>query len=274
MSKIHPTATVDPAAQVADDAELGPGVVIDGPVRIGRRVRIIAQAHVTGHTEIGDDCVIHPFAAIGGPPQDYAYKGQRSYCRVGPRTILREGVTIHCGTMPESLTEVGADCMLMANSHVAHNCRVADRVVLVNGVLLGGHVQVGHHAFLGGSAMAHQFVRIGEYAMIGGGAIIVQDCPPFMTVIDRGNCIGLNRVGLRRNQVPQEDINELRRLHRELLCSGVPIQSAARAAAERVQTPSGRRLIEFLLSESRRGFVGGPQRQALSTDPVLAAEDA
>jgi UDP-N-acetylglucosamine acyltransferase len=256
MTRIHPSAVVDPQAELAGDVEVGPLAVIDGPVRIAAGTRVLAQAHLCGHTEIGPHCVIHPFAAIGGLPQDVAHTGERSFVRVGARTVIREGVTIHRGTTPESVTAVGSDCMLMANSHVAHNCRVGDHVVLVNGVLLAGHVQVGDHAVLGGSCGVHQFCRIGEFTMIGGLTAITQDAAPFMSYINRSECIGVNRVGLRRNGFSRAAITELAELHHELFRSRRSLRSAAEECATRVKTDAGKRLLEFVRADSRRGIAG------------------
>jgi len=256
MPMIHPTAVISRDAQIGQDAEIGPYAVIEGPVTIGRRVRILAHAYLVGHTRIGDDCVIHPFAAIGGPPQDYAHTGQRSYCVVGDRTVIREGVTIHRATDPEATTEVGEDCMLMAYCHIAHDCRVDHHVVMTNAALLAGHVQVGHHTVFGGLAAVHQFVRIGEMAMIGGRATLTQDAAPFMTFTERNRCIGINRVGLRRRDVPSQDIDELRHLHRQVFRSAKPLRQAVHNVADQVHTASGRRLVEFLLAGSKRGIAG------------------
>ncbi|HRX86767.1 MAG TPA: acyl-ACP--UDP-N-acetylglucosamine O-acyltransferase [Phycisphaerae bacterium] len=273
MPSIHPNASVSPEAELEADVEVGPYVVIDGPVRVGAGTRIIAQAHLTGHTEIGPECVIHPFAAIGGPPQDRAHTGERSYCRVGARTVLREGVTIHRGTAPESTTSVGDDCMIMAWAHVAHNCTVADRVILINGVQLAGHCSVGRCTVIGGLAAVHQFCRIGEYAMVGGGALITQDALPFMSHVDRNICTGINRIGLRRNGFTAEAIDELRTIHRRFFRSGTTIGRAARDFADQARTDAGRRLIEFALAPSRRSIGGrslGAARKRGQEDSTVA----
>ena len=261
MTAIHPTAIISGEARLGEAVRIGPHVVIEGPVEIGRGVRIIAQAYLTGYTTVGEGCEIHPFAAIGGPPQDQAYTGQRSYCRIGARSIIREGVTIHRGTHAESATVIGSDCMLMANAHVAHNCNIGDHVVLTSGVLLAGHVEVGHHAVLGGGCGAHQFVRIGEYAMIGGLARITQDAAPFMSYAERNECLGVNRVGLRRNGFSNEQIDELRTLHRTLFRQGGAMRKAA-ALRESARTDAGKRLLEFVLAKSKRGIGGRRQRMA------------
>jgi UDP-N-acetylglucosamine acyltransferase len=247
---------VDPRAELGDSVEIGPGVVVQGPVQIGARTRIVAQAFICGHTTLGEDCLIHPFAAIGSAPQDRAYKGERSYVRIGPRCELREGVTVHCGTQPETETVIGADCLLMANSHVAHNCRIDDNVTLVNGVLLAGHVRIGKRVTMGGAAVAHQFVEIGEFVMVGGAARATQDLAPYMSFTERNYCLGVNRIGLRRNGFGVEEINELNDLHRLIFRSREPLGCAAKHLSDRVQTAPGRRLIEFILQPHRRGLAG------------------
>ena len=254
MAEIHPTAIINKNAQLGNDVVIGPYVTIDGSVVIGDRTRIIAHAHISGHTEIGEDCVIHPFAAIGGPPQDYAFGGERSYCRIGAGNEIREYVSIHRGTKPETSTVIGAGCYFMACSHVAHNCEVGDHVILTNAALLGGYVKVGQRAVVGGGGAAHQFCRIGEFAMVGGNCTLVQDALPFMVYADRNRCFGLNRVGLRRNGFSNEEVNELRELHRRLLRQSGNIRRTAEEIASSVQTSPGKRLIEFILAESKRGL--------------------
>jgi len=256
MTDIHPTAIVSPEAHLGAGVVLGPYVVIEGPVRLGCGVRLIAHVHVTGDTELGDGCIVHPFTAIGGPPQDRAYTGARSYCRIGARTVIREGVSVHCGTGPESATVVGADCMLMAGSHVAHNCVVGDQVMIINGVQMAGHVQVGHHAVIGGNAAIHQFCRVGEYTMVGGGTLVTQDAAPFMCYVDRNVCSGINRVGLRRNGFARETIDELHRLYRALFRSSSMMSHAVNDIRASVRTDAGRRLLEFMDTASRRGIGG------------------
>jgi UDP-N-acetylglucosamine acyltransferase len=254
MATVHPTAIISREAELGAGVIIGPYVVIDGPVRLRDRVHVLAQVHLTSHIDVAEDCVIHPFAAIGGPPQDRAFTGERSYCRIGARTVIREGVTIHRGTMPESTTTIGEDCMLMAGSHVAHNCTIGDHVVIINGVLMGGHVQVDHHAVLGGGAMIHQFCRIGEYAMLGGGATVTQNAAPFMCYVDRNVCNGINRIGLRRNGFTKEAIDELHMLYRRLFRSRHTLARSANELRDEVQTDPGKRLLEFVLADSRRGI--------------------
>jgi UDP-N-acetylglucosamine acyltransferase len=238
-STIHPSAIVEPGA------ELGAGCVIH------------AHAIVTRHCRLGDGVVVHPFAVLGGDPQDLKFDpATRSGVRIGAGTIIREHVTIHRATKPEGWTEVGADCFLMVSSHVAHDCRLEDRVIMANAVLLAGHVQVGAGAFLGGGAVVHQFARIGEGTMVGGAARVANDVPPFTMVTERDEVVGLNVVGLRRRGLPRETLSELKRAFRTV---NVPVGNmrelaAAALAVGGYSSPEARRYLEFFAG-GRRGFV-------------------
>lgn len=259
--KIHPTAIVDSRAEIDADVEIGAYAVVGGPARIHGGACLHSHAMVTGWTEIGARCVIHPHACIGGAPQDRAYSGARSYCRIGEDTQVREGVTVHRGTAPDSATVVGARCLLMVNSHVGHNCRLGDDVVLVNGTVLGGYVSVGPRAFLSGLSGIHQFVRIGELAMVGGVVKIAMDVPPFMTVGGQGDaCTGVNIIGLRRAGFSPVERDEVRSSFRVLYRSGRLFRAACDELAQQVRTEPGRKLIQFLTEPSKRGILPGQSR--------------
>ena len=144
---IHPTAIIDPKAEIDSEAEIGPYVVIDGTVKIMGGTRVMAHAYLTGWTEIGADNEIHSGAVLGDAPQDKAYKGQQTFLRIGDRNIIREHVQVHRGTAAGSATTIGNDNFLMATAHVGHNCKLGDNIVLANGALLGGHVEVGNSVF-------------------------------------------------------------------------------------------------------------------------------
>src|SRR5918911_3931231 len=148
---IHSTAVIDSRAKIDVDVEVGPYVVIEGPVRIKSRTRIMAQAHITGWTEIGTDNEIHPGAMLGGAPQDRAYRGQESYLKIGDHNVIREHAQVHRGTVAYSSTIIGNHNFLMATAHVGHNCTLGDNVVLANGALLGGYVAVGNNVFISGN---------------------------------------------------------------------------------------------------------------------------
>ncbi len=258
---IHPTAIIDKRAEIDSTAEIGPYAIIEGEVHVGANTRVYPHAYLTGWTEIGPNCSIHPGAVVGHEPQDLKYKGEKSYCRIGQGTVIRESVSIHRGTEPGSVTEVGAECFLMANSHIGHNCRVDENVILANGALLAGHVTVGKGAFLSGNSGAHQFVRIGELAMIGGLAVVTTDLPPCFMAVERDRCVGINLVGMRRAGFNAAERKEIKHAYRTLYRSGLPfLQVVERLAAELVTEP-GKRLVEFLQAPSKRSIISS-QRDA------------
>lgn len=250
---IHPTAVVDARADIAPSAEIGPYVVIDGPVRIGAGTHIAPHVYLTGDTTIGAACRIHASAIIGDVPQDRAFAGGPSSVVIGDETIIRECVTVHRGTKPGTVTQIGQRCMLMAHAHVAHNCTVGNDVVLVNGALLGGHVTVGQRAVISGNAAVHQWVRVGEMAMIGGLSKITQDIPPYLMFDGHGLCVGLNLVGLRRAGVAAADRAELKWAYRRLYRMTGSMAAALSDVDAALTTPTGRQFVEFLKTPSKRG---------------------
>jgi UDP-N-acetylglucosamine acyltransferase len=207
---IHPTAVIDPRAEIHQEAEIGPYVIIDGEVRIGRRTRVMAHAYVTGWTEIGEDNSIHMGAVIGHEPQDREYKGGKTYLRIGHRNIIREHVQIHRGTKPESATIIGNENFFMNHAHIAHNCKVGDGVVIAGGALLAGYVQVEDGAFVSGNCVVHQYVRIGKLAMLRGLSRTSRDGPPFCIMDDTHTVKAVNQVGLERAGYSKSEIREIK----------------------------------------------------------------
>lgn len=237
-SSIHPTALVE------DGAQVGEGCIIHAHALIGR------------HCRLGEGVVVHPYAVLGGDPQDLGFKPQTpSTVHIGPRTIIREHVTINRATKPEQATTIGADCFLMTGCHIAHDCRIGDRVVIANAVLLAGHVKIGDRAFLGGGAVIHQFCRVGESTMIGGGARISSDVPPYCLATERNTLYGLNMVGLRRRGFSRPVLREIKTAFRAVFGSIGNPRELARAALESGGYASGeaRAFLEFFL-EGRRTF--------------------
>jgi UDP-N-acetylglucosamine acyltransferase len=251
--RVHAGAFVDPNATIHATAEIGPGAVIGPDVQLGARVRVGPHAIIAGHTEIACDVRIFAGAVIGEEPQDRGFGGGRSYVRIGAGTQIREYVTIHRGTAPESETVVGADCFLMATCHVAHNCRLGDGVTIANGALLAGHVEIGDHTFLSGNVSVHQFVRIGPRVMVGANAFVTRDVAPFTMVTDREVC-GLNLIGLRRAGVPRAAIAELHSLYGMFAQEDVQLSDRLDEVSAHVATEEGRAFIEFLRSPSKRGI--------------------
>lgn len=254
---IHPTAIVDPSAEVHADVEIGPYVVVDGPVKIGRGTRIMAHAYLTGWTEVGEDNEIHPGAVLGDAPQDRAYRGEESYLTIGDRNIFREHVQVHRGTTPGSSTVIGSDNFLMASSHVAHNCRLGDHVVLANGALLGGYVEVGHHAFISGHCVVHQFVRVGELSLMRGLSGTSRDVPPYSIVDWQHRVRGVNSVGLKRAGFDEQRIREIKEAFRTLFRKGRNLSLAVKEVeAKEKNSADVRTLLEFVRS-SKRGVCFG-----------------
>jgi UDP-N-acetylglucosamine acyltransferase len=254
---IHPTAVVDARAEIASDVEIGPYVVIDGPVKIGRGTRVMAHAFLTGWTEIGEDNEIHPGAVLGDAPQDKAYRGDRSYLKIGDRNIFREHVQVHRGTAPESSTVIGSDNFLMVNSHVGHNCRLGNQNVLANGALLGGYVEVGNGVFISGNCVVHQFVRIGDYAIMRGLSGTSRDVPPYAVIDWQHTVRGVNVVGLKRAGFDERRIRAIREAFRVLFRKGRNLALAVKELEEGARADADlSALLEFIKS-SKRGVCFG-----------------
>ena len=208
---IHPTAVVHPEATVERDVEVGPFAVIGARVVVGRGSRVMTHAVIEGPTTIGEECVVHPFAVVGGQAQDKRHQDGRGELVMGARNVVREHVTIHRGTGGRA-TAIGASCLFMAGSHVAHDVVVGSHVVLANGVQLAGHAVVEDHATFGGLSGVAQHVRVGESAFVAAGAMCERAVPPFVVVQgDRARVRALNEIGLERRGVPPESIAALSR---------------------------------------------------------------
>jgi len=257
MSKlaIHPAAVVSPQAEIAPDAKIGPYAVIEGPCFIGAGVEIGPHAVILPYVRLGEGVKIGPFCALGGEPQDLGFKGGETWLEVGPRTVLREGVTLHRATKEERPTRIGADCYLMGYAHVGHDCQVGDGVILTQSVGLSGHCQVGDHAIIGGQAGLHQFVRVGTRAMVGGASKVSHDVLPF-TLADGNPAVHyrLNTIGLRRAGIVGERYKVLetafRRLREGEALDGLPDTEELRALRAFLESPSKRYLSGFVRGDA------------------------
>ncbi len=256
---IDPSARIAPEAELAPDVEVGPGAIIEGPSRIGPGTRILAHAYIGPYTTIGAGNLIGFGAVIGYEPQDYAFQGEESYTVIGDHNIIREYVTIHRGTKPGSSTRVGNHNFLMALSHLAHNAVVGNQVIVVNGALVGGYVEVGDRAFISGNCLIHQFCRVGTLALMRGGARTSRDVPPYSIVDGEHIVRGLNLVGLKRAGFTGAQITPLRQAFRLLFARRVNLSLALeRVAAEVPPTPEVNHLLDFIRS-SKRGVALGPR---------------
>jgi UDP-N-acetylglucosamine acyltransferase len=250
---IHPTAIVDPGAEIADDVEIGAYAIVEAGVTIGSATRLWPHTFVGQGTTLGKRVQVHPFATVGHHPQDFGWDGAPSYTVVGDDTQIREHVSIHRGTKPETTTRIGQRCMLMATAHVAHNCTVGDDVVLANAALLAGYVSVGDRSFLGGGVGVHQFCRIGRLVMCRGHVEVFADVPPFTLVAPAG-VVGLNVVGLRRAKLTADERHDLRRLYKRVYRSGMAMPEALTEARAAATTDRGREFLAFFDGESKRHY--------------------
>lgn len=235
---IHPTAIVEPGAQ------------------LGAGCEIMAGAIVTKHCVLGERVVVHPFAVLGGDPQYLKFdRATASGVRIGADTVIREHVTINRSIHAGKFTVLGENCFMMAASHVAHDCEVGNHVVFANAALLAGHVSAGDHAFFGGGAAVHQFCRIGDSVMVAGNASITRDVPHFTLVAERDDVIGFNVVGLKRRGFPREAIAELKAAFHDVYFTPGNIREIATAllASGKYCTAEARRFLEFF-GAGKRGI--------------------
>ena len=248
----HTTSIISESARLGPGVSVGPYAVIEQETVIGDGTEIRAHSVIKRYTELGPHNVVHESAVLGGEPQDLGFKETESYLRIGARNSIREGVTMHRGTQPGSATSVGSNCFIMAYAHVAHNCRLGDRVIIANNVALAGHVEIEDQAFISGGVVVHQFCRIGRLAMVGGNSKIVQDCLPFVITDGMpGRAHGLNLVGLKRAGFKSSDIRKLKEAYRILLRSGLTLEQALSRMSD-----LGDSLVDEVVTFARQGARG------------------
>ena len=254
MTKIHPTALVDPDTEIHPSVRIGPYSVVERGVTIGADTIVGSSVRIYRGTRIGRNNRIDHGCVLGCLPQDLSFdESLDTRLEIGDRNRLREGVNISRATDPQKPTRIGSDNYLMGNVHIGHDCRFGDHNIVVNGAVIGGHVQVSHHVFVSGLVAIHQFCRIGEFAMLAGLAKIVKDVPPF-TIAD-GNpasLIGTNVVGLRRNDFSAGQRQAIKRAYRILYRSGLNIsQALERLAGEAEGSAEVGAILEFFRTSSR-----------------------
>ncbi len=251
--EVHPTAVVDPEAQIAPDVEIGPYAVIEGPVRIGRGTKVWPHAYLSAPLEIGEECQIH-IGAILGHLHQAMREPQAGGVRIGDRVIVREYAMVHRASSEGAWTTVGPEAMIMGFAHLAHDCRIGRRVIIANGTLLAGHVTVEDQAVLSGHVVVHQFVRIGTLAMVGGLSRVNKDVPPYFLVKGDSEVWTLNQVGMKRAGLSEIARGQLREAFRLLYRSGLnTTQSIKAIQATKDPVPEVQHLIRFI-QESRRGI--------------------
>ena len=245
MPTVDSLSHVDPRARIGEGAVIGPFCWVGPHVEIGPGAVLDSHVRIEGHTTIGERAHVHAGAVLGGPPQDLKFKGVTSYLTVGARTVIRECVTANVPTDEGESTRIGADCLVMAYAHIAHNTVVGNRVILANGVQLAGYVTVEDYAILGGLVPVHQFSRIGAHAMVGGGCHVRQDVLPYTRAAGLPmKPIGLNLIGLKRRGFTQDTIDGLNQAYRILLRSGLRLEEACARIRETV--PAGTEVEHFV----------------------------
>jgi UDP-N-acetylglucosamine acyltransferase len=247
--ELHPTAVVSPCAKLGDGVVVGPLCVVGDDVEMGAGCKLLGSCTVLGPMRMGESNVVYPYAVLGGDPQDGSHAGQATRLEIGSGNVFREHVTVHRGTAKDrGTTRIGSEGLFMAGVHVAHDAVIGDGVTLANGTLLGGHVVVGDRVTTGGRAAIAPFVRIGEGAFIAAGAMVEIDVPPFVIVAgDRARVRALNRVGLRRQGVPDGSRRALATAFRTIYRGGAPLSESIRAVPEDLaRDPYVKKLVGFL----------------------------
>jgi UDP-N-acetylglucosamine acyltransferase len=256
-TSIHPSAIVEKGAELGAGVTVGPFSVIGPKVRLGDGVTVKSHVVVTGMTEVGADTVIFPFASVGEVPQDKKFGGEETQLIIGARNRIRENVTLNTGTIGGGgVTRIGDDGLFMAGAHVAHDCQVGNRVILVNNAGLAGHCIAEDDVIVGAYSATHQFVRLGQGAIIGAVTFVTRDVIPYGLVQGpRGELDGLNLVGLKRRGVPREDITALRAAYQALAQGEGTFQDRARRLGDETDSDYVRRITAFISGDSDRSFL-------------------
>lgn len=271
MSNIHPSAIIGKNVRIGEGTEIGPQVIIEDGVILGARNRLRAGVYIGTGTELGDDNDIHMHSIIGHIPQDFAFKNEPSFTRIGSRNQIREFVTIHRGTKPGTATVLGDDNFLMAYCHIAHNCHIGNRVIMVNQASLTGHCHVEDQAFLSGMTGLHQFTRVGRLSMLSALSAVNKDIPPFMTCGGRpAVVVGINVVGMRRSGFSPETRSEIKQAYKLLYRSGLNVTQAVALMKQKLKSPEADHLIKFI-EASERGIMAGTSEEQTEEEDTIKA---
>lgn len=257
MNYIHPTAIVSSKAELGDNITIGAYSIIEGDVEIGDGCNIDTHVVIYDGARIGNRVSIYQGASVANKPQDIKFGGEKSLFIIGDDTVVREFATLHRGTSDTGKSQVGNNCLLMAYSHIPHDCTVGDKCIIANGVQIAGHTKIGYWAILGGLTVVHQFVIIGDHVMIGGATKVRQDVPPFIVVAQEpAKFAGLNVVGLRRRDFKSEDIEILKETYKYIYDKSLNVSQARKIIESKFAHNVHVRNVLNFLSRSKRGLVG------------------
>lgn len=255
---IHPLACVDPKAVIDPTAEIGPFAYIEANVEIGARTKIMANASVLYGARIGADCTVFPSAVVGAIPQDLKFQGEETLAIIGDHTVIRECATVHRGTASKGKTVVGNYCLIMAYSHVAHDCLLHDHIIMSNATQLAGEVVVDDYAILGGGSLVHQFTHVGAHSMTQGGTKVNKDIPPYVLAAhDPISFCGINSVGLSRRGFTREQITAIQDTYRIVYMSGLNTTQALQQINDTLPQSAERDAIVEFITTSPRGVIRG-----------------
>ncbi len=252
--KIDSTAIISPEAEIAESVTVGAYCVIEGSVRIRKNTKISPYVHIKGNTAIGEGNLIHSGCVIGEKPQMLGLKEEIGKLVIGNNNVIREYVTIHTSTKEDTETRIGDNNYLMAFSHIAHDCHLKSNVIMSNGSLLAGHVEVEDNVTISGNSAVHQFVRIGRLAMVGGLSRVTQDIPPFMMCIGNSKIWGINTVGLKRAGISSEEIRQIKKAYRILYRERLPVKKSIEKL-EKINSLKTQEIVTFIRN-SKRGIAG------------------
>jgi UDP-N-acetylglucosamine acyltransferase len=256
LAQIHPTAIIDSKARIGENVSIGAFSIVEGDVDIGEGTSIASHVVLNDGTRIGKNCTIHKGANVASIPQDLKFGGEESLFIIGDSTTIREFATLNRGTNELGKSQIGSNCLLMAYTHVAHDCVVGDNVIMANGVQIGGHVEIHDHAIIGGMTPVHQFCKVGAHCMVGGAYRVVQDVPPFITVTGEPlKYAGLNSVGLRRRGFDPEALLVLKRAYRFIFRSKLNLKKAVQKIKDEIDPiPEVQSVLDFI-EKSNRGLI-------------------
>lgn len=255
---MHQLAYIHPDARIAADVEIGPFTTIDKGVEIGPGTKIGSNVTILEGARIGSNVTIFPGAVVSAIPQDLKFRGEETTAVIGDRTVLRECVTVNRGTSAKGTTIVGSDCLIMAYSHVAHDCRIGNHVIISNASQLAGEVEVDDYAIIGGGSLIHQFCHIGSYIMLQGGALVNKDIPPFVRAAREPiSFTGINTIGLRRRGFSAEVIENIQNIYRIVYSSGLNIEDALSKIEDSIPVSAERDMIVDFIRKADRGIIRG-----------------